>query len=174
MRRLTTFQRIVLLKAVLAIFCAVAPVIGQVPGPWSQNTSPLPAPTGFVNDYAGVIDPGTKQQLENKLKQFKETTSPSVEIAVVTVKTTGDRAIFDYSLAVARGWKIGSKQDDNPSALLLIAVDDRPRFFGPLRPQLETLERLIRAQMTAADPSPLTDRSVSELADRILAAKART
>lgn len=136
MRRLTTFQRIVLLKAVLAIFCAVAPVIGQVPGPWSQNTSPLPAPTGFVNDYAGVIDPGTKQQLENKLKQFKETTSPSVEIAVVTVKTTGDRAIFDYSLAVARGWKIGSKQDDNPSALLLIAVDDR-KYFTQISKDLE-------------------------------------
>ena len=57
---------------------------------------------------------------------------------------------------------------------VLIAVDGRPRFFGPLRPQLETLERLIRAQMTAADPSPLSDRSVSDLADRILAAKART
>ncbi len=57
---------------------------------------------------------------------------------------------------------------------VLIVVDGRPRFFGPLRPQLETLERLIRAQMTAADPSPLSDRSVSELADRILAAKART
>ena len=57
---------------------------------------------------------------------------------------------------------------------VLIAVDGRPRFFGPLRPQLETLERLIRAQMTAADPSPLSDRSVSELADRILAAKTRT
>lgn len=136
MRRLTTFQRIVVLKAVLAIFCAVAPALGQVPGPWSQNTSPLPAPTGFVNDYAGVIDPATKQQLESKLKQFKETTSPSVEIAVVTVKTTGDRAIFDYSLAVARGWKIGSKQDDNPSALLLIAVDDR-KYFTQISKDLE-------------------------------------
>ncbi len=136
MRRLTTFQRIVVLKTVLAIFCAVAPALGQVPGPWSQNTSPLPAPTGFVNDYAGVIDAATKQQLESKLKQFKETTSPSVEIAVVTVKTTGDRAIFDYSLAVARGWKIGSKQDDNPSALLLIAVDDR-KYFTQISKDLE-------------------------------------
>ena len=57
---------------------------------------------------------------------------------------------------------------------VLIVVDGRPRFFGPIRPQQEALERLIRAQMTAADPSPLTDRAVSELTDRILAAKAST
>lgn len=104
--------------------------------PWSQNTSPLPAPTGFVNDYAGVIDANTKQQLEAKLKNFKETTNPSVEIAVAVVKTTGERAIFDYSLAVARGWKIGSKADDNPSALLLIAVDDR-KYFTQVSKDLE-------------------------------------
>ncbi len=130
------FQRIGLLQAVLVMIFAAIPAIGQEPGPWSQNTSPLPAPTGFVNDYAGVIDAATRQQLENKLKQFKDTTSPSVEIAVVTVKTTGDRAIFDYSLAVARGWKIGSKQDDNPSALLLIAVDDR-KYFTQISKDLE-------------------------------------
>jgi uncharacterized protein len=104
--------------------------------PWSQNTSPLPAPTGFVNDYAGVIDAPTKQQLETKLKTLKESTNPAVEIAVVVVKTTGERAIFDYSLAVARGWKIGSKEDDNPSALLMVAIDDR-KYFTQISKDLE-------------------------------------
>ncbi|HEY2847319.1 MAG TPA: TPM domain-containing protein, partial [Pyrinomonadaceae bacterium] len=100
------------------------------------NTSPLPAPTGFVNDYAGVLDASTKQQLEAKLKNLKETSNPSVEIAVAIVKTTGDKDIFDYSLAVARGWKIGSKQDDNPSALLFIAIDDR-KYFTQVSRDLE-------------------------------------
>ncbi|HEV7700825.1 MAG TPA: TPM domain-containing protein [Pyrinomonadaceae bacterium] len=104
--------------------------------PWSQNTSPLPAPTGFVNDYAGVIDAATKQQLETKLKNLRDTTSPSVEIGVAVVKTTGDRDIFDYSLAVARGWKIGSKEDDNPSALLFVAIDDR-KYFSQVSKDLE-------------------------------------
>src|SRR3954453_20158166 len=70
--------------------------------PWSQNVSPLAAPTGMVNDYAGVLDEATKQQLEQKLRDFKNTTSPQVELAVAVVRTTGDRDIFDYSLAVAR------------------------------------------------------------------------
>lgn len=118
------------------ILSAVTAAVGQEATPWSQNTSPLPPPTGFVNDYAGVVDAATKQELETKLKDLKDTTSPPVEIAVAVVKTTGDRAIFDYSLAVARGWGIGSKQDDNPSALLFIAVDDR-KYFTQVSKDLE-------------------------------------
>lgn len=103
---------------------------------WERNTSPLPAPTGMVNDYANIIDDSVQAQIEQKLRDFKERTNPSVEIAVVTVQTTGDRPIFDYSLAIARGWKIGSKDDDNPSALLLIAVNDR-KYFTQISKDLE-------------------------------------
>lgn len=123
-----------LLLAALAIAFAVGISFGQEP--WSSNTSPLPASTGYVNDYAGVIDAATKQQLETKLKNLKETTNPPVEIAVAVVKTTGERPIFDYSLATARGWKIGSKDDDNPSALLMVAIDDR-KYFTQVSKDLE-------------------------------------
>src|SRR5437868_4616944 len=118
------------------LFLAVAAAAAQSTEPFSINASPLPAPTGFVNDYAGVIDAATKQQLETRLKQFKDKTNPSVEIAVAVVKTTGERPIFDYSLAVARGWKIGSKEDDNPSALLFVAIDDR-KYFTQVSKDLE-------------------------------------
>jgi len=104
--------------------------------PFSINNSPLPPATGFVNDYAGVIDAGTKQQLETKLQNLKDTTNPSVEIAVAVVKTTNGRDISEYSLAVARGWKIGSQEDDNPSALLFIAIDDR-KYFTQISKDLE-------------------------------------
>jgi len=111
-------------------------VFAQENQPFSINNSPLPPSTGFVNDYAGVIGPATKQQLEAKLKNLKETTNPSIEIAVAVVKTTGERDIFDYSLAVARGWKIGSKDDDNPSALLFVAIDDR-KYYTQVSRDLE-------------------------------------
>ncbi|MEQ1922577.1 MAG: TPM domain-containing protein [Pyrinomonadaceae bacterium] len=124
------------LLIILAILLAGLTAYSQENQPWSQNTSPLPPPTGFVNDYAGVIDPATKQQLETTLKNLKDTTNPSVEIAVAVVKTTGERAIFDYSLAVARGWKIGTADDDNPSALLFIAIDDR-KYFTQVSKDLE-------------------------------------
>ena len=118
--------------AVLILLIGTFAVFPQTP--FSINTSPLPAPTSPVNDYAGVFDPAAKQQLETKLKDFK--TKTGVELAVAVVKTTGDRPIFDYSLAVARGWGIGSKDQDNPSALLFVAVDDR-KYFTQISKDLE-------------------------------------
>ena len=110
--------------------------LAQETQPWDPNVSPLPAPTGFINDYAGVVDQATKDRLETKLKAFRDQTNPPVEIAVAVVRTTGDRPIFDYSMAVARGWGIGAKADDNPSALLFIAIDDR-KYFTQVSRDLE-------------------------------------
>jgi uncharacterized protein len=70
-----------------------------------------------------VIDAATKQRLETILENLKRVAS--VEVAVVTVKTTGDQPIYDYSLAVARGWGIGSKEGEQNGLLLLVAIDDR-------------------------------------------------
>jgi len=124
--------------SILAAVTLLLAVVGSFAQnqPWSQNVSPLGTPTGMVNDYAGVLDEGTKQQIEQKLRNFKDTTNPQVELAVAIVRTTGDRDIFDYSLAVARGWGIGSKEDNNPSALLFVAIDDR-KYFTQVSRDLE-------------------------------------
>lgn len=124
------------MAVVVTILVTALDAFSQGTQEFSLNVSPLPPPTGYVNDYAGVIDEATRQQLEAKLKSFRDTTSPSVEIAVAVVRTTGERPIFDYSLAVARGWKIGSKEDDNPSALLFVAIDDR-KYFTQVSRDLE-------------------------------------
>ena len=122
--------------AILLCFFSFHQAFSQENEPFSVNKSPLPAPTGAVNDYAGVIDTATKQSLEQKIKEFKEKTNPPVELAVAVVRTTGERPIFDYSLAVSRGWGIGSKDTDNPSALLFVAIDDR-KYFTQVSRDLE-------------------------------------
>lgn len=104
--------------------------------PFSLNESPLPAPTSPVMDYVGVLDANTKQALEQRIIAFRDSTNPRVELAVAIVGTTGERPIFDYSLAVARGWKIGSPEQDNPSALLFIAANDR-KYFTQVSKDLE-------------------------------------
>ena len=116
-------------------FAAILLTLAITASVFSQNPeSPLPPPTGPVNDYAGVLDEATKQRLNQRLTEFQRKTGN--ELAVAVVKTTGDRDIFDYSLAVARGWGVGSKGDDNPSALLLIAIDDR-KYFTQVSRDLE-------------------------------------
>jgi len=54
---------------------------------------------------------------------------------------------------------------------LLLAVGDAPRFFGPITPQPEMLERLIRAQTQDASAPALADPAVAQLVRRIRAAK---
>lgn len=91
-----------------------------------KTSSPLAAPTGYVNDYAGVVDAASKQQMETILTNLK--TRGDIEFAVVTVPTTGGQDIFDYSLAVARGWGIGSREGEKNGLLLLVAVNDRKYY----------------------------------------------
>ena len=79
----------------LVLLMAVSNAVSQT-DQFSIDKSPLPPPTGPVNDYVGVIDAATKQQLEQKLAQLKQSTG--VELGVAVVDTTGDRPIFDYSL----------------------------------------------------------------------------
>jgi uncharacterized protein len=124
------------MRSITLLICLLA--FGQAfhaqdPG-WSQNVSPLERPKGPVGDYADVIDPATEASLDKKLRDFFDRTG--VPIAVATVKTTGERDIFDYTVAVSRGWGIGTKADDNPGLLMLVAVDDR-KYFTQVSKDLE-------------------------------------
>src|SRR6266404_3200791 len=96
--------------------------------------SPLPQPTGYVNDFAGVVDAATKERLETTLGNLDR--QQQIQFSVVTVDTTGGQDIFDYSLAVARGWGIGAKDAQKPSLLLLVAIKDR-KYFTQVSRHLE-------------------------------------
>ena len=89
--------------------------------------SPLPEPAGFVTDLAKVLDDEAKSQLEKTLQDFKN--RAQIDFYVVTVETTGEQSIFDYSLAVARGWKIGALNPDKAGLLLLVAINDRKWYI---------------------------------------------
>ncbi len=116
------------LETVLVLSVLIQVTLGQATEPFDISRSPLPSPTSPIMDYADVVDAETEKRIETKLIEFRDSSSPTVELAVVIVKTTGDIPIFDYSLAVARGWKIGTTKEDNPAALLLVAIEDRKYF----------------------------------------------
>lgn len=81
------------------------------------------APKGFVSDFAEVLDLRAKIELENKLRRFAE--NEGLQIAVVTIKTTGNISTFDYSLSLAKNWGVGSKTKPSYGILFLAAIDDR-------------------------------------------------
>ena len=87
---------------------------------------PLPVPFNPIVDNARVIDTETRARLEQIYRDLKE--RGNIEYSVLTVDTTGGQDIFDFSLAVARGWGIGPKDGDKASFLLVVAIQDRKYF----------------------------------------------
>ncbi len=80
------------------------------------------SPTGFVNDFAGVLSAEQKQQLEQKLSGFEKSTGNEISIAVI--KNLGGDTVENFAVELFKDWKIGKKDKDN-GALILVAIDDR-------------------------------------------------
>lgn len=76
----------------------------------------------WVQDEAGVLSPQVKSQLEQALKNHRDSTS--TQIAVYVIKSLEGEDVNDYSYKVAKEWKLGQESKDN-GVLLLIAVEDR-------------------------------------------------
>lgn len=113
----------------------LAVLLGTALNSFAQTTqSPLPPPTGYVNDYAGVINRATKAELETTLTNLDR--EQKIQFAVVVVDTTGGQDIAEYSRDVARGWGLGSKDTSKASLLLLVAIKDR-KYFTQVSRHLE-------------------------------------
>jgi uncharacterized protein len=120
----------------LAFACAILFSTSQTTAVAQTAQSPIPLPSPFtpVVDYAHVIDSETRQKLGSVYLNLKQ--RADIEFAVVTVDTTGDQDIFEYSLAVARGWGIGAKGGEKAGFLLLVAIKDR-KYFTQVSDHLE-------------------------------------
>jgi len=92
-----------------------------------QNIPAAPNPPRLVNDFAHALTADQIADLENKLVAYDDTTS--IQIAVVTVPTTGDYEIGDYALKILRDWKIGNKQTNN-GLLILAAINDHKVYIA--------------------------------------------
>ena len=80
------------------------------------------SPSGFVNDYAGMLNESERQNLENKLVNFEKESSN--EITIVTIPNLDEDTIENFAIKLFEDWKIGKAKNDN-GILILIAKDDR-------------------------------------------------
>jgi uncharacterized membrane protein YgcG/tetratricopeptide (TPR) repeat protein len=92
----------------------------------AQTSQQVPAPTGRVNDFAGVVDQKTKQQLENILENLKQ--KSGIEFDIATVPSTASQDIFDFSRQLAKDWNIGARTSTRKSLLLVVAVKEKTSF----------------------------------------------
>lgn len=82
----------------------------------------LAKPSGFVADFAGVLDTKEKSTLETKLTQFEKDSSN--EIAVVFINSLDGDTIENFAVKLFEDWGIGKEDKDN-GVLFLAAIDDR-------------------------------------------------
>ncbi len=79
-------------------------------------------PQGYVSDFAGVLQPEERRQLEQYCARLEQTTG--VQLALVTLRTLHGEPIEDVANALFRAWGIGRKAT-NEGALLLLAIGER-------------------------------------------------
>ncbi len=75
-----------------------------------ESVKSLPAPTGYINDFAGVLSPSTKQEMETLCGQVDR--QAHAQIAVVTIKTLDDdQTIEEFATELEDKWGVGNKED---------------------------------------------------------------
>ena len=82
----------------------------------------IPAPVGWVNDFANVISAEHKAKLTALIDQLQAKTS--AEIMVVTVQSIAPYDEKEYARLIFDNWKPGKKGKDN-GVLVLLAITER-------------------------------------------------
>ncbi|HEY1495137.1 MAG TPA: TPM domain-containing protein [Candidatus Solibacter sp.] len=79
-------------------------------------------PQGYVSDFAHVIDPASKAQLEAYGATVERATG--AQMALVTIPSLEGEPIEDVANTIFRAWGVGQK-GKNEGILLLLAIGDR-------------------------------------------------
>jgi uncharacterized protein len=120
-RRCVLRSALLLLALCLAALSAAAQSTDLPVKPKGDVVDVPAKPAGYVNDYARVLSPAARQQLEALCTEVND--KAKAQIFVVTVPSLGDRTVEDFSLDVATKWGVGPKQNSS-GALIFLAVND--------------------------------------------------
>jgi uncharacterized protein len=82
----------------------------------------IPEPSGWVNDFAGVIDADYRDKIDRLVRELEEKTS--TEISVAAIDTIAPYDEKEYARMLFDKWKPGKKGKDN-GVLVLLAVKER-------------------------------------------------
>ena len=129
-------------------------------------------PTGYVNDFAHVLNANTAAQIEDLAKQVDE--KAGAQIALVTVNTLDGRDIEGYAVDLFKQWGLGGKKSDKGVLILYAIQDRRARIevgYGlePILPdgKVGSFQREAIPQMRSGDYSGALSLVVSRVADTI-------
>ncbi|MCW5908778.1 MAG: TPM domain-containing protein [Chitinophagales bacterium] len=94
---------------------------------FAQNFPERPNPPRLVNDFATMLTVFERQNLEDKLVAYDDSTSTQISIVIIRTLNGMDKA--QYATELGEKWGIGRKQKDN-GVLILVASEDRQIFIA--------------------------------------------
>ena len=86
---------------------------------WAQD---FPKPSGYVNDFAGIIPQNYKTRLRSLSLELKQKTG--AELGVVTMEDIGGEEYTEYANKLFSSWRIGAKDKDN-GVLIFLTLQER-------------------------------------------------
>lgn len=92
-----------------------------LPGLVSAQNLPS-EPVGHVNDFAKMLTSGERQQLEQKLRNYRDTTTTVISVA--TLDNLGGISIEEAATTLFNEWKMWEDNKDN-GVLILISREER-------------------------------------------------
>lgn len=75
-----------------------------------------------INDEAHVFSQNERDELLSLVQNFEQ--NSTTQIAIVTLNSLGNKSIEELSLEIARGYKLGQKEDSN-GVLLVVAPNEK-------------------------------------------------
>ncbi len=108
------------MKKYFLIFISIATIL--VISTMQARAHNFPSYAGYVNDFAGIIDGNTVSELDSAISSFNNQTG--IQIAVVTVKNTGDLGIDEYANELFKKWGVGVKGLDN-GVMLIVSTEEK-------------------------------------------------
>ncbi|WP_440999159.1 TPM domain-containing protein [Fodinibius sp. SL11] len=109
------------IKQLRAIFVGLLLSFCLMPTLLSAQNLPS-QPVGHVNDFANMLTSGERQQLEQKLRNYRDTTTTVISVA--TLQNLGGISIEEAATTLFNDWKMWEDNKDN-GVLILIARQER-------------------------------------------------
>ena len=104
----------------ILLFLTVIPVTPAHAEQWQKLNV-----QGYVNDFAGVLDPATVEGLTRLCTEVDQ--KAKAQIAVVTIKTLEGDAVEDFANHLFQKWGVGYKGTDR-GVMILLATDDHKYY----------------------------------------------
>ena len=92
----------------------------------AESPDKLPKPTSYVSDFAGVIDPASKENIEDIAWQVYSRAHATIE--VVTVKSLDGEDIDPWTTELEDRWKVGPKSSDRGIVMVFAIQDHKDRI----------------------------------------------